>query len=388
MQKHNEETFQRFCNERRANEIKEETLVAYRLPISRLDAFLNKPFNEASKDDIMGFFNMLQQRLKPHTLHGWKSRVKTFYNWLFELAPREYPDCVKWLRISNPRGKSKTKGYEIALNPEDVLDEDDVKGLVEACDHPRDQALIMTMYETSCEPSEALNMKVKSVMFDQQGAVVTLEGAKGVRRIRVVDSVPYLQAWLNVHALRHDLEAPLWLLKKGSMTKLGYSGLWKMLKILKKSSGLKKPLRPNFLRHAGLTRMAKHLPEQKLKVYAGWTPDSKMAAVYIHLAGRDLDDDVLRLHGKTVVEEKEPLKSPLSPRLCPRCQHESPATYLWCGFCGQRLDVELNETKQIDRDRFLNWLAEEAMKDREILKRWYAASDRVDKREKKASATS
>jgi site-specific recombinase XerD len=385
MQKQNETDFQRFHDERRANEIKEVTMKAYLLTLSRLDAFLKKSFREASKDDIMAFFTMLQNQLKPSTVHTWKTRVKTFYNWLFELAPREYPDCVKWVRVSNPRSLSKTKGYVFSLKPEDVLSREDILKLIEACDHPRDQALIMTMYETSCEPSEALNMKVKSVMFDQQGAVVSLEGGTGVRRIRVVDSVPYLQAWLNVHPFRKSEESPLWLVRRRPNERLGYWGLWTLLKTLKRRSGIKKPLRPNFLRHAGLTRMAKFLPEQKFKVYAGWTPDSRMAAIYVHLAGKDLDDDILRLHGKTVVEEKEPLKSPLSPRVCPRCQHESPATYLWCGFCGQRLDVELDETNRIERDRFLKWLAEEAMKDREILKRWYAASDRVDKREKKAS---
>jgi len=386
MQPKNEATFKRYWQERTANEIKTSTLRIDTYVLRELDKFLSKPYEEATKEDIIGFTAYLQSKLKASTVHLWKSKLKLFYNWLFQLAPREYPDCVKWVRVRNPKKGSKTKGYEMPVNPEDVLTDEDVLALINACDHPRDQALVAVMYETACEPMEALKMKIKSVMFDEHGAVVSLEGETGVRRIRVVDSVSYLQAWLNVHPLRRDSEAPLWVLRRGKLESLQYHGLWKLVKKLKRRSGLKKPLRPNYLRHACLTKMAKVLPEQKLKKFAGWTPDSRMAAVYVHLAGKDLDEDILKLHGKPITEEKEPLKGVLSPRICPRCQHESPATYLWCGFCGQRLDVELNETDQVARDRFLKWLAEEALKDPEILKRWYAASERVTEREKKQKA--
>jgi len=386
MQANNEATFKRYRQERIANEIKVSTLQTDRQLLHDLDKFLSKPYEEASKEDMVGFIAYLQQKLKASTLHLWKSKLKLFYNWLFQLAPREYPDCVKWIRTWNPRRATKTKGYVLPLDPEDVLNDEDVLALINACDHPRDQALISVTYETGAEPMEALNMKVKSVQFDEHGAVVSLEGESGVRRLRVVDSIPYLQAWLNVHSCKNDPGAPLWSLRRGEPEPLGYHGFWQLCRKLKRRSGLKKPLRPNYLRHASLTKMAKVLPEQKLKKFAGWTPDSRMAAVYVHLAGKDLDEDILRLHGKSVTEEKEPLKGVLSPRICPRCQHESPATYLWCGFCGQRLDVELNETDQVARDRFLKWLAEEALKDPEILKRWYAASDRVTEREKKQKA--
>lgn len=382
MQKQNEATFKRFLEERLANEIKASTLKTDKRVLIELDNFMAKPYEEATKEDMIGFVAYLQGKLKTGTLHLWKVKLKFFYNWLFQLAPREYPDCVKWIRSQNPKKGTKTKGYEMSVSPEDVLNDEDVLGLINVCEHPRDQALITVMYETGAEPMEALNMKVKSVMFDQKGAVVSLEGETGVRRLRVVDSIPYLQAWLNVHPLKGDPEAPLWLVKYGQREPLGYSGLWRLCRVVKRRSGLKKPFRPNLLRHACLTKMAKVFPEQKLKKFAGWTADSRMAAVYVHLAGKDLDEDILRLHGKAVTEEKEPLKSVLSPRVCPRCNHESPATYMWCGFCGQKLDVELDETKQIERDRFLKWLAEEAMKDHEILERWYKASDRVKEREK------
>jgi integrase/recombinase XerD len=384
MLKENSVDLERFCLEGRANELAESTLKGYRYALRSLDESLDKPFKEASREDMMRFFNELQQHCKRSTVHLWKGKIKRFYNWLFNLAPREYPDCVKWVRASNPSRGSKAKGYEMSLSPEDLLSKEDVKLLIDACDNARDQALIAVMYETACEPMEALNLNVKSVQFDEQGAVVTLKGNTGERRFRVVNAVPYLQVWLNVHPLKKQGDAPLWTVQKGRPQRLGYAGLYRLTKRLKQRTGIKKPLRPNFLRHASLTEWAKILPEQKLKVLAGWTPSSRMAAVYIHLAGKDLDEDILKAHGIEVEKKPQQIMESLKPRVCPRCGHESPATYLWCGRCGLKLDVELDETKRLERDRFLDWFAEEAMKDRPILERWYKASDKVQERERKA----
>jgi site-specific recombinase XerD len=378
------ETLQRYLEERQANGISPNTMKHDSIVLRTLDSFLaNKSFEDVSKEDLIRFFNSISARLKVGSVHQFKAKTKHFYAWLFKCDYGEYPSMVKWMRTSNPKGYTKTKGEITSFNPEDLLTDEEVYALIEACDHPREQAMISVLNETAAEAVELLHMKVKSVAFDEAGARLTFEGTGGKRTIRVVDSVPYLQAWLNVHSFRRDPEAPLWLTRGNKSRGMTYQRLHQLVKEAKKKAKLTKPVSPRLLRHKCLTKMAKILPEQKLKLFAGWTPSSKMASVYVHLSGRDLDEDILRLHGKTVTEPKEPLKSPLSPRVCPRCQHESPATYLWCGFCGQRLDVELDMTDQIERERFLKWLAEEAMKDREILKRWYAASDRVDKRERK-----
>ena len=338
MQKENLEALERFFLEKRANEIAESSLKSWRLTLTQLDEALGKPFKEATREDVMTFFTELQKRCARSTVHVWKGKVKTFYNWLFQLAPREYPDCVKWLRVGNPRRGTKTKGYELPLNPEDLLSKEDVLMLVNACDHPRNAAIISVMYETACEPFEALNMKVKSFQPDKHGGVVTLEGETSTRRIRIVDSVPYLEAWLNVHPLRNRAEAPLWIVRKGMPEALGYTGLYRLVKMLKRRTGLKKPLRPNYLRHASLTEWAKILPEQKLKVLAGWTPSSRMAAVYIHLAGKDLDEDILKAHGKAPMKPEKLGPSPLAPKPCPRCKHENAPTHLHCARCGMILD--------------------------------------------------
>ena len=59
-------------------------------------------------------------------------------------------------------------------------------------------------------------------------------------------------------------------------------------------------IRPHMFRHTKLTAWARAgVGEYVLKSLAGWTPDSRMAARYIHLSGRDHIPAVLRLEGVT-----------------------------------------------------------------------------------------
>jgi len=45
-----------------------------------------------------------------------------------------------------------------------------------------------------------------------------------------------------------------------------------------------------------MTELARVLTEQELKVVAGWAKDSRMAAVYVHLPGRDAEMALRKAH--------------------------------------------------------------------------------------------
>ena len=315
--------------------------------LRQLSEFILKPFKEATKEDMIRFFNSMQGRYKRGSIHTYKVKVKLFYNWLYKLERRQYPDSVRWIRPTNPRRKrgTKTKG-DLPVKPEDILTEEDILKLINEADHPRDQAIVAALYETGAEANELLRMKIGSVTFDKQGAVLTLEGEEGARRLRVVFSVPYLQTWINVHRQRDNLQAPLWLSKQGKARAIGYDNLWFLLKRLRKRSKIQKPVSARWIRHARLTHLAKVLPEQKLKKFAGWTPNSGMASVYVHLSGKDLDKDILELYGREVKEEK-PVQTILTPIECVRCHTENAPTSKFCSTCGMVLSEE--EARRLER---------------------------------------
>jgi hypothetical protein len=99
--------------------------------------------------------------------------------------------------------------------------------------------------------------------------------------------------------------------------------------------GIRKPVNPHAFRHARATHLAKHLTESQMKVYFGWTQASEMAAVYVHLSCRDVDDAILQLHG---IKSKEEERDEMEPKACQRCELENPATNTLCSRCGLPLD--------------------------------------------------
>jgi integrase len=340
----NQETIQLYLQERRANALSEQTIRLDRMVLERLAEFLKKPFRQATKQDLVRYFSKIQETLSNGTVHLEKVKTKQFYNWLYDLEPKDFPDCVKWIRPTNP-GKGM-----LPIQPEDLLTREEIRKLIDACSNARNQALISSLYETAARAEEILDLKIKNVNFDEQGAVVSLKGKTGQRRIRVVESVPYLQTWINIHPFKNNPNSTLWYSNR-SRSGLSYNYLYSLLRQSANQAGVKKKVTPHILRHTRLTELAKHLPEQKLKVFAGWTPSSRMASVYVHLSGKDLDSDILSLHGLQKEEAEAPFKdTPLTPAECPRCHKKNPATAKHCQFCGMILDekqaLELMETQK------------------------------------------
>ena len=71
----------------------------------------------------------------------------------------------------------------------------------------------------------------------------------------------------------------------------------------------------------------------------GWTQSSEMAAVYVHMSGRDVDKALLKIHGLAGEEEKEE-KEKLKVVKCPRCEEKNAPISKFCHKCASPLDVK------------------------------------------------
>ena len=48
------------------------------------------------------------------------------------------------------------------------------------------------------------SLHINNAAFDEKGAVLTVLGKTGARRIRIVASVPYLITWVNFHPMKDE----------------------------------------------------------------------------------------------------------------------------------------------------------------------------------------
>jgi len=212
--------------------------------------------------------------------------------------------------------------------------------LMGAADHPRLRALLATLYESAARPGEVLGLRLRDVEFRERYAQIRVSGKTGERTIPLVRAIPYLRAWLQVHPDRNNESTPLFLTSyHGRPKPLGSAGLQMAFKRLKRKAGIERRLYPYMFRHTRLTELAdKDLGEFKMKVLAGWTPNSRMAARYIHLSGRSSLAPILEIEGVEVPPEAQPRPSPIQNQMCPRCSSENEGDALYCMRCGLTLD--------------------------------------------------
>lgn len=236
------------------------------------------------------------------------------------------------------------KGFKLVSKklkklPEDILSEDEVTLMIKSATSIRNRALISVLYETGCRIGELVGIKIKDVVFDEYGAVIIVDGKTGMRRIRIINSVPLLSQYLQEHRFRDDITAPLFYrYDKHYRTKLSEAGISKQLKETARLIGIKKRVYAHLFRHSRATHLAKYLTEQELKVYFGWVGDSKMACVYVHLSGKDIENKILEING--IIAPKTTANGHSKPKQCPRCKIMNDYTSKFCSSCSQVLDIK------------------------------------------------
>lgn len=74
-----------------------------------------------------------------------------------------------------------------------------------------------------------------------------------------------------------------------------------------------------------------------MKVYCGWVNDSRMASVYVHLSGKDVDEALLKARGIEVGKEEKPKQA---VKVCSKCNETNSYLAHFCKRCGSPLDVK------------------------------------------------
>lgn len=321
------EALQRFDNEADKNEgLSVHTRKREVIVLSNFAKAIQKPFKDMLRQDIENYLYSL--KIAARSVDQQKITIRKFFKWVYQSD--SYPDVVKWIKI---------KGQRTRKLPEDLLTLQEIRALVDAADNPRDKALVSILYESGCRLSEITNIMQKDVKIDQYGAVIVVNGKTGMRRVRLIDSAPDLTLWLNNHPLKGD-NNPVFNDRRFQLQPLGPDGVQKVLRKLTKRAGINKHVHPHLLRHSRLTQLAKDFTESELKILAGWTGDSRMAGIYVHLSGADIETKQLERAGLIDKEVRQKEENLLKPRDCPRCKEVNPATAKFCYKCGMALDLQ------------------------------------------------
>ncbi|WP_321429636.1 tyrosine-type recombinase/integrase [uncultured Methanolobus sp.] len=323
----NKDLIYKFCNVLFAEGIKLVRVLKYMAQLNILARDYDLDLKNATKDDIYRVVGELERKdLSQWTKYEYKITIKRFFRWM---NGGEDPEITKWIK---PRAGEKKK------LPEELLTEDEIKRMIRAAEHLRDKALVAVLYDSGARISEIGNLRLKHVVFDQYGAVLTVDGKTGMRRVRVIFSAPYLASWIDMHPQKEDPDAFLWINvgQRNHGAHMKYQAFRVLIKRIAERAGIEKRVYNHLFRHSRSTELSQHLTEAQMEEHLGWIHGSKMPRTYIHMSGRQMDDAILKIHG---ILKKEDLKPELTSVTCPRCEHVNGPTSDFCCKCGMTLTV-------------------------------------------------
>lgn len=319
-----------------------------------LKFYNNKPADEITKNDIEEYILWRKKNNKPKTVHNDIVDLRLFFK---ELKPGN--NFFDDIQSTAPKNK---------LPVSELINEKDVLKLVSACSNQRDRTLIIMYWDSAARLSELLDLNIRNIEFDKYGAVIIPDGKTGMRRIRLIDCVPDLQNWINMHPMRDNPDVPLFVTSRKygeEPRRLNPHTVQNMMKTVAKHAGVKKNIHPHAFRHGKITDLAKNgFIEADLRIIAGWEDNSKMPSIYIHLSGADVEKKQLEKAGIIDINEEEQ-KSQMLPKECPRCKKKNAYDAKYCMICSMILDPKITltiEEEEIDKSIEFNKRLEELEK--------------------------
>lgn len=324
--------------------------------LHRLAKWFRKSFRKADKEDLIKLVGELETtNYAEWTKYEYKIVLKMYYKWLLG-NDEEFPKIIKWMVPKMKNEKSKL--------PEELISQEEVLKMSSSAEILRDKAFVLVLYESGCRIGEILTIQLKNVRFDQYGAIIRVSGKTGDRRIRLISSASILASWVNTHPGSDDPEAMVWcqLANSARNTRLciGHRSVLSVIKRLARKAGIKKRIYPHLFRHSRATALASKLTEAQMKEFFGWVKDSDMAATYVHLSGRDVDDALLKMEG--LIKDENGEEDKIRVKVCQRCkEHNSPISK-FCIKCGLPLDekfMQRIETERKSADNLMNKLMED-----------------------------
>jgi integrase/recombinase XerD len=325
-----------------------------------LSVFFNlvdKDAKKITKQEMMQLISRINllSKYKESTKDKIRVVVKQFYKHL--LGDDEiFPENVRWLKSKRPKEERFKSG--------DLITDEEVYAMINASDSLRDKAIVSTLFDSGCRPSELLNMRVCDCDLQSIPAHISLYGKTGLRSVAVLMCVPYLAQYIESVKYKKPQD-PLWTSTGHGTYKskvISNQGLNQILKRLAAKSGVNKPVSAYLFRHSHLTSISTKIPESALRRRAGWSKSSTMASVYLHVAGREDDKLFMNANGLSDAEHEKPKPQ---TKICPRCKYVNGITASYCGRCGSGLDIAqiIYDDEQKKAQEVANELLADMMKD-------------------------
>lgn len=323
------------------NDLAPATTLNYLLKLNHLDDyFKGKPFMELTRDDINGLLNFIKEKgfngkgTGFSHMRDWRASLKRL--WKFWKSPddNEYPYEVRHIKTSVAKRER--------IVPK-ILTGSELKRMLDVCDHVRDKALFLCLYESGNRISEFLGWRIGQIQSDKYGMRLTVKGKTGERHVRLIYSAPALSMWLSVHPGRHEKGSFVWVNIgcRGREKRMTYQNTTDIIKRKARQAGIGRVITAQMFRAGRATDLSMRIPDQVVKNIMGWTQSSRAPEHYINITGSKQDSVLLELYG---IKEKGDDPDVLKLMKCPRCGLDNSPDSDLCRYCSLPLGTKGSES--------------------------------------------
>lgn len=322
----------------------QKRILKYITFFKNLDDLLEKPFDQATKQDLMPVVSAVKSR------DDWKQNTKTDFLRLlrryYKIAAgmedeNDHPEIVKWIKVKPPKQKP--------LNFDELPHWEDVITMADYTMNVRDRALIKSLWESGSRIGEIMSLRVGDIESVEHGVYLNLQKSKtDPRKVFIKLSGPDVLEWLSVHPAKNDKKAPFFCKLNGDPRKVvSHRYVYKMLQRVKERAGIDKKIHPHMLRHGSASYFSDWLSDSDMDAKYGWVIGSKTKKRYTHKNPKSVETKILKMsgekeNGSVNIYEQEKTKQ-VECYYCGKINDDHRKT---CWNCKRVLDLDVAEATQ------------------------------------------
>jgi integrase len=315
---------------------------------------LDKDFQVAEREDIDNLVAMANDiNHSPKSKKDFNIDIKFLWKQLFpekdekgRIADNLAPYAVRHLSGKMDKSREKLRGDKFSL--------EEFERLISALgDDPRMQCLLTVTLESLSRPQELLGRRIRDLeMFDNYAKIYISEhGKEGVGFLRVIESYPYLVRWMNVHPLRKDPDAHLFV-NTGRTNRNKQFKPFAANKIIRERCqkiGLRKPITLYSLKRNGVTLMRlSGKSDLEIQHTARWTT-TKQIHTY-DMSGQEESFKIELIKRGKIKAEAKYTEFQVTVKKCLFCNTENGMADSYCSKCQRPLDREAIEKEAKEKD--------------------------------------
>jgi len=263
-----------------------------------------KPIRQITREELEHFFDDLRQKKKSErVITNYRIAVRAFFRWFYlKYLPTNKEDKKQHKEEFNDLFEEWS--YDASalqstpIKEEDLFSDREFDLLMKHAGSVRNQALFMIYRESGARLEEGQNLRIQDVKIKPKTFDVSVIDSKSriERVIPIPETRPYLLAWLKVHPLSEDPDAPLWLSERSPRNEEGElipqpiscARIYALIREVLERARIKKRIHPHLFRHKRLTELAidEDMPLSLLKEISGHASTKVLEKVYVQSSQR------------------------------------------------------------------------------------------------------